>query len=113
MDEILRAPHKELPFHRPRKDHTPAGGQGERVERLKEQWAKRMEQMGELRGDLAIQSTRIYHRAHSAVAGKPKMARAARLIASTFPFSSSRIRPSAMQSRIRETLSRSSVMDWI
>ena len=74
MDEILRAPHKELPFHRPRKDHTPAGGQGERVERLKEQWAKRMEQMGELRGDLAIQSTRIYHRAHSAVAGKPKMA---------------------------------------
>ena len=39
--------------------------------------------------------------------GEAKQVRAARLMASTFPASSSRISPSSMQSRIRPTLSRS------
>ena len=42
-----------------------------------------------------------------------KMVRAARLLASTRPSSSTRISSSAMQSRITLTLSRPSVMDWM
>lgn len=71
MDEILHSPQQEFPLHRPRKDHAPAGG--ERVERLKE----RMSQLADAGADwsrgLRRQGARVYHRACSAVAGKPKM----------------------------------------
>ena len=74
MDEILRTPQKDSRLHGPRKDHAPADGWAKRIERLKDRWSERLEGAGALKGDLALQSARVYHRMHSAVAGKPKMA---------------------------------------
>lgn len=72
MDEILHSPQRELPRRRQRKGSAPAGG--ERAERLKERFAKFMDAVGARSQVLRRQGARVYHRAWSAMAGKPKMA---------------------------------------
>ena len=72
MDEILHSPQRELPRRRQRKGSAPAGG--ERAERLKERFAKFMDAAGARSQVLRRQGARVYHRAWSAMAGKPKMA---------------------------------------
>ena len=72
MDEILHSPQRELPRRRQRKGSVPAGE--ERAERLKERFSKFMDAAGARSEVLRRQGTRVYHRAWSAIAGKPKMA---------------------------------------
>ena len=72
MDEILHSPQRELPRRRQRKGSVPAGE--ERAERLKERFSKFMDAAGARSQVLHRQGTRVYHRAWSAIAGKPKMA---------------------------------------
>ena len=71
MDEILHAPQNELPLRRRRKDHSPSGA--ERVERFRERFSKLMTETAERSRVLRLQGTRVYHRAWSATAGKPKL----------------------------------------
>ena len=71
MDEILRAPQSEFPLPRRRKDHGPDGA--ERVERLKERLSVFREEAADYSRVLKLQGARVYHRAWSAVAGKPKL----------------------------------------
>ena len=72
MDEILHSPQRELPRRRQRKGSAPIGG--ERAERLKEQFSNFMDIAGAQSKVLRRQGTRVYHRAWSAIAGKPKLA---------------------------------------
>ena len=72
MDEILHSPQRELPRRRQRKGSAPIGG--ERAERLKERFSKFMDIAGAQSKVLRRQGTRVYHRAWSAIAGKPKLA---------------------------------------
>lgn len=71
MDEILHAPQNEFPLRRPRKDHSPGGA--ERVERFKERFSTFREETADRSRVLRLQGARVYHRAWSAVAGKPKL----------------------------------------
>ena len=71
MDEILHAPQNEFPLHRRRKGHSPTGA--ERVERFKEQFSKFREEAADCGRVLRLQGARVFHRAWSAVAGKPKL----------------------------------------
>lgn len=72
MDEILHSPQRELLRRRQRKGSTPAGG--ERAERLKERFSQFMDAASARSQVLRRQGARVYHRASSAIAGKPKMA---------------------------------------
>lgn len=72
MDEILHSPQQDFPLRRPRKDHTPKGG--ERVERLRERFGQWIDASAARCRAFQRQGTRVYHRVWSATAGKPKMA---------------------------------------